>query len=109
MIQLKALTIGSAMVDIITIIEDHDVERVTLSNATTSFLLVEPGRTQGEGTVIAAGRVEVDIHLVIHHRRGDVAMQRHLHHRGRPRRGRKAEPGVRALAGAARPLPRGED
>ncbi len=40
----RVLTIGSAMVDIITIIADSDVERVTFHNATTSFLLVEPGR-----------------------------------------------------------------
>ncbi len=40
----RALTIGSAMVDIIAIIADRDVERMTLHNATLSFLLVEQGR-----------------------------------------------------------------
>lgn len=40
----RSLTIGSAMVDIIAIIADRDVERVTLHNATISFLLVEQGR-----------------------------------------------------------------
>lgn len=39
-----ALTIGSAMVDIIATIADRDVERMTLHNATLSFLLVEQGR-----------------------------------------------------------------
>jgi ribokinase len=40
----RTLTIGSAMVDIIAVIADRDVERVTLQNATLSFLLVEQGR-----------------------------------------------------------------
>ena len=40
----RSLAIGSAMVDIIAIIADRDVERVTLHNATISFLLVEQGR-----------------------------------------------------------------
>lgn len=40
----RYLTIGSAMVDIIAIIADRDVERMTLHNATLSFLLVEQGR-----------------------------------------------------------------
>ena len=58
----KVLTIGSAMVDIITIISDHDVERVTLSNATTSFLLVEPGRkTEAESITIHVGGGAVNV------------------------------------------------
>ena len=40
----RSLAIGSAMIDIIAIIADRDVERVTLHNATISFLLVEQGR-----------------------------------------------------------------
>ena len=58
----KVLTIGSAMVDIITIIADHDVERVTLKNATTSFLLVEPGRKiEAESITIHVGGGAVNV------------------------------------------------
>lgn len=41
---MKAVTIGSAMIDIITIVRDADIERVTMTNATASFLLLEQGR-----------------------------------------------------------------
>ena len=41
---LKAVTVGSASVDIITVIADDDVERITMHNATASFLLLEQGR-----------------------------------------------------------------
>jgi len=41
---MKAVTAGSAMVDIITIVADTDVERMTMHNATSSFLLLEQGR-----------------------------------------------------------------
>lgn len=40
----RAVTIGSATVDIITVIADRDIERVTMTNATASFLLLEEGR-----------------------------------------------------------------
>lgn len=42
--KFRCLAIGSAMVDVIATIADRDVERVTLHNATLSFLLVEQGR-----------------------------------------------------------------
>ncbi|MGI9387967.1 MAG: carbohydrate kinase family protein [Methyloligellaceae bacterium] len=41
---MKAVTVGSAMVDIITIVADTDIERMTMHNATSSFLLLEQGR-----------------------------------------------------------------
>lgn len=40
----KAVTAGSATVDIITVIADRDIERVTMTNVTASFLLLEQGR-----------------------------------------------------------------
>lgn len=40
----KAITIGSATIDIIATIADEDIERMTLHNSTSSFLLMEPGR-----------------------------------------------------------------
>lgn len=40
----KAVTFGSAMVDIIAVLEDNSIEQITLSNAHSQFLLVEPGR-----------------------------------------------------------------
>lgn len=39
-----AITVGSAMIDIITIVHDEDIERVAMSNASTSYLLLEQGR-----------------------------------------------------------------
>lgn len=41
---MKALTVGSATVDIITTIADDDIERMTLQNSDTAFLLMQPGR-----------------------------------------------------------------
>jgi len=41
---LKALTVGSSSVDIITVIADENIERITMVNATASFLLLEQGR-----------------------------------------------------------------
>ena len=41
---LKALTVGSATIDIIATIATKDIERMTLHNNTSSFLLMESGR-----------------------------------------------------------------
>jgi ribokinase len=41
---MKALTIGGAMLDTIAIIADDRIERMTMLNADTSFLLLEEGR-----------------------------------------------------------------
>ncbi len=41
---MKTATIGSAMIDIITIIADTDIERISMTNAHNSFLLLEQGR-----------------------------------------------------------------
>lgn len=69
----RVLTIGSAMVDIITIIANHDVERVTLSNATTSFLLVEPGRKiEAESITIHVGGGAVNVGVSIRRQGGEV-------------------------------------
>lgn len=43
-IPMKALTIGSAMIDTIAIIESSRIERMTMLNADTSFLLLAEGR-----------------------------------------------------------------
>ncbi len=73
MSQPKVLTIGSAMVDIITIIADHDVERVTLQNATTSFLLVEPGRKiEAESITIHVGGGAVNVAVSMRRQGADV-------------------------------------
>lgn len=42
--KLKAVTVGSAVVDIIAIVADQDIEQLTLQNSAASFLLLEPGR-----------------------------------------------------------------
>ncbi|HXF55011.1 MAG TPA: carbohydrate kinase family protein [Hyphomicrobiaceae bacterium] len=41
---MKALTVGGAMIDTIAIIESDRIERMTMFNADTSFLLLEEGR-----------------------------------------------------------------
>jgi sugar/nucleoside kinase (ribokinase family) len=41
---LKALTLGSASIDVIASVDDDDIERMTMHNATSSFLLLEEGR-----------------------------------------------------------------
>lgn len=41
---MKALTVGSAMIDTIAVIANERIERMTMRNADTSFLLLEEGR-----------------------------------------------------------------
>ena len=41
---LKAVTFGSAMIDIITVVKSESIEQISLSNAHQQYLLVEPGR-----------------------------------------------------------------
>ena len=41
---MKAATVGSAMIDIIAVLESDSIEQISLSNAHQQFLLVEPGR-----------------------------------------------------------------
>ena len=41
---MKALTIGSATIDIIAPVASREIERVTMHNATASFLMMEEGR-----------------------------------------------------------------
>ena len=41
---MKVLTIGGAMIDTIAIIADNRIERMTMLNADSSFLLLEEGR-----------------------------------------------------------------
>ena len=41
---MKAITFGSAMIDIITVISSESIEQLSLSNSNRQFLLVEPGR-----------------------------------------------------------------
>ncbi len=40
----RAVTVGSATVDIITVVADQDIERITATNVEASFLLLEQGR-----------------------------------------------------------------
>ncbi len=40
----KALTFGSATIDVIANVDEEDIERMTMHNATSSFLLLEEGR-----------------------------------------------------------------
>jgi hypothetical protein len=40
---MRALCVGSAMIDIIVLVDSRNVERMTMHNATSSFLLLEQG------------------------------------------------------------------
>jgi ribokinase len=74
---MKALTIGGAMVDAIAIIDSDRIERITMRNADTSFLLLEEGsKTEaleiathcGGGAVNAAvsmARLGVDVAALV--------------------------------------------
>jgi len=74
---MRALCLGSAMVDIITIVANRDVERLTMHNATASYLLLEQGRKIesesitthiGGGavnTAVSMARLGVDVSVLI--------------------------------------------
>lgn len=49
---MKAVTVGSATVDVIATVDNDDIERMTLHNSTASFLLLEPGRKVDATSVI---------------------------------------------------------
>ncbi len=54
----SALSIGTVMIDIITVIADNDIELMTLHNMTTSFLMLEQGRkveSQSIDTYVGGG------------------------------------------------------
>ncbi|MEM8837664.1 MAG: carbohydrate kinase family protein [Pseudomonadota bacterium] len=63
---MKVVTVGSATLDIIANIADDDIERMTLHNQTTSFLLMEPGRkvdAQSVTTHVGGGAVNAAVAL----------------------------------------------
>jgi ribokinase len=74
---MRAICVGSAMVDIIAIVASRDVERLTMHNATASYLLLEQGRKIesesisthiGGGAVnaaVAMARLDVDVSALI--------------------------------------------
>ncbi len=52
----RAVTVGSAVVDIIAVVANKDIERLTLQNTAASFLLLEPGRKiEADGISIHTG------------------------------------------------------
>ena len=56
---MKALTVGGAMIDTIAVIANKRVERMTMRNADTSFLLLEEGRkndAENISTIAVAAR-----------------------------------------------------
>ena len=74
---MKALTIGGAMIDTIAIIADARIERMTMRNADSSFLLLEEGRKTealeisthvGGGAVnaaVAMARIGLDVSTLV--------------------------------------------
>ena len=75
--QMKALAVGGAMLDTIAIIADDHIERMTMLNADTSFLLLEEGRKTeaveisnhvGGGAVnaaVAMSRLGLDVAVLV--------------------------------------------
>ena len=73
---MKVLTVGSAMIDTIAIIDSDRIERMSMLNADSSFLLLEEGRKTeaeeisthpGGGAVnaaVAMARLEMDVSLL---------------------------------------------
>lgn len=72
----KALSIGTVMIDIITVIADNDVELMTLHNMTSSYLMLEQGRKVesesiddyvgggGANTAVCMGRLGMDMDIL---------------------------------------------
>lgn len=63
---MRALCLGSAMVDIIVLVASRDVERMTMHNATSSFLLLEQGRkieAESISTHIGGGAVNAAVSM----------------------------------------------
>lgn len=63
---MRAICIGSAMVDIIVLVASRDVERMTMTNATSSFLLLEQGRkieSESITTHIGGGAVNAAVSM----------------------------------------------
>jgi ribokinase len=61
---MKVLTIGGAMIDTIDIVDSGRIERMSMSNAHSSFLLLEEGRkTEAEevSTHVGGGAVNVSV------------------------------------------------
>src|SRR3990170_6060370 len=88
---MKALTIGGATIDTIAIIESERIERMTMRNAESSFLLLEEGRKTealevsthcGGGavnTAVAMSRLGLDVATLLklgHDARADVILER---------------------------------
>ena len=48
---MRVLCIGSAMIDIVVLVDSRNVERMTMANATSSFLLLEQGSKIEASTV----------------------------------------------------------
>jgi ribokinase len=63
---MKVLTIGGAMIDTIAIVDSGRIERMSMSNAHSPFLLLEEGRkTEAE---------EVSTHVAVTQISSDVAV-----------------------------------
>ena len=72
---MKVLTIGSAMIDTIAIIGSARIERMTMLNADSSFLLLEEGRkTEAEEVSTHAGGGAVNAAVAMARLGMDVAV-----------------------------------
>lgn len=62
----KVLTLGSVMIDIITVVADDDIELMTMHNLTSSFLMLEQGRkieAESISTYVGGGAANAAVSL----------------------------------------------
>jgi ribokinase len=72
---MKILTVGSAMIDTIAIIDSDRIERMTMLNADSSFLLLEEGRkTEAEEVSTHPGGGAVNAAVAMARLKADVAV-----------------------------------
>ena len=71
---MKALVFGSAMIDTVVIVPNDSIERMTMHNATSSFLLVEQGRkVEAEVIEVFTGGGGVNVSVSLKRQGWDVA------------------------------------
>jgi ribokinase len=71
---MKAITVGSATIDVIATIADADIEYMTLQNVAASFLLIEPGRKVDAPSIITqTGGGAVNTAVALHRLGFDVS------------------------------------
>jgi ribokinase len=72
---MRVVCIGSAMIDIIVMVESRNIERMTMHNAPSSFLLLEQGaKVEAESISIHCGGGAVNASVAMHRLGADTAV-----------------------------------